>query len=62
MAAEQTDWTKQERGSSVIDARADIFNFNYIEMIYNPKRRHGTAGGVSPVEFEKRYFQWHESV
>jgi hypothetical protein len=24
------------------DARADVFN--YIEMFYNPKRRHGTAG------------------
>lgn len=30
-------------------ARADVFN--YIEMFYNPKRRHGTAGDTSPVEF-----------
>ncbi len=36
-------------------ARADIFN--YIEMFYNPKRRHGTAGDVSPVEFERRHSQ-----
>lgn len=35
------------------DARADVFNC--IEMFYNPKRRHNAAGGVSPVEFEKRY-------
>ena len=37
------------------DARADVFN--YIEMFYNPKRRHGTAGDTSPVEFERRHFQ-----
>lgn len=42
------------------DARADVFN--YIEMFYNPKRRHNTAGGVSPIEFEKRYFQRLGSV
>ncbi len=35
-------------------ARADIFD--YIEMFYNPKRRHGHAGEVSPVEFERRHF------
>ncbi len=37
------------------DARTDIFN--YIEMFYNPKRRHGTAGDTSPIEFERRHFQ-----
>ena len=42
------------------DARADVFN--YIEMFYNATRRHNTAGGVSPVEFEKRYFQQLGSV
>ncbi len=35
------------------EARADVFN--YIEMFYNPKRRHGTAGDTSPVEFERRH-------
>ncbi|TVO67349.1 IS3 family transposase, partial [Denitromonas ohlonensis] len=30
--------------------------FNYIEMFYNPKRRHGYAGDVSPVKFEMQYF------
>jgi putative transposase len=29
--------------------------FDYVEMFYNPIRRHGSAGGLSPVEFEKRY-------
>jgi putative transposase len=42
------------------DARADVFN--YIEMFYNPKRRHGTAGDTSPVEFERRHFQRLKSV
>ncbi len=42
------------------DARADIFN--YIEMFYNPKRRHGTAGDTSPVEFERRHCQRLKSV
>jgi len=32
------------------DARADVFN--YVEMLYYPKRRHNTSGDVSPVEFE----------
>lgn len=32
-------------------ARQDIFN--YIEMSYNPVRRHGHNGNRSPVEFEK---------
>ncbi|WP_368408602.1 IS3 family transposase, partial [Caldimonas mangrovi] len=30
---------------------------NYIEMFYNAKRRHGTAGGTSPLEFERRHSQ-----
>lgn len=42
------------------DARADVFI--YIEMLYNPKRRHGTAGVYSPNEFERRHFQWLKSV
>jgi putative transposase len=36
------------------DARQDVFD--YIEMFYNPKRRHGHANDVSPVEYEKQYF------
>ena len=37
------------------DARSDIFN--YIELYYNPKRRHGNNGGLSPVEYEKQYYE-----
>jgi len=36
------------------DARRDIFD--YIELFYNSKRKHGYNGNVSPIEFEKRYF------
>lgn len=34
-------------------AASDVFY--YIEMFYNPVRRHGSAGDLSPVEFERRY-------
>ena len=37
------------------EAKADIFNF--IEMFYNPQKRHSHTGGVSPVQFEKAYFE-----
>lgn len=42
------------------EARRDVFN--YIEMFYNPKRRHSYAGNVSPVEFENQYFNRLQSV
>ncbi|WP_139798934.1 IS3 family transposase [Andreprevotia lacus] len=42
------------------EARRDIFD--YIELFYNPKRRHGSANGLSPVEFERQYFQRLKSV
>ncbi len=42
------------------EARRDVFN--YIEMFYNPKRRHGYANDVSPVEFEQQYFNRLRSV
>jgi len=38
-----------------VEARQDVFD--YIEMFYNPRRRHGTSDGLSPVEYERRYFQ-----
>lgn len=42
------------------DARSDVFD--YIEMFYNTKRRHGFNNQLSPVEFEKRYTASLESV
>ena len=35
------------------EARRDVFD--YIEMFYNPKRRHGSSQRQSPAEFERRY-------
>ncbi|QBG92977.1 IS3 family transposase [Xanthomonas oryzae] len=35
--------------------RAEVFDD--IEMFYNPQRRHGSTGNLSPVEFERRYAQ-----
>ena len=34
-------------------AREDVFD--YLEMFYNPVRRHGYNNGLSPVLFEKQY-------
>jgi putative transposase len=42
------------------DARAEIFD--YIEFFYNPKRHHGNNGGVSPMKYEKQYFENLEVV
>ncbi|CCQ11032.1 Mobile element protein [Pseudoalteromonas luteoviolacea B = ATCC 29581] len=36
-------------------ARADIFD--YIEGFYNPRRNHGKNGRLSPVEYERQYYQ-----
>ncbi|EXF90435.1 integrase core domain protein [Bordetella holmesii 30539] len=41
-------------------ARADVFD--YIELFYNPRRRHSYIGQVSPVEFERRYFLMNGTV
>jgi len=42
------------------DAKAEIFNF--IEMFYNPKKRHSHTGGVSPAKFEEAYFSELQTV
>jgi putative transposase len=42
------------------DARQDVFN--YIELFYNPARRHGYAGGLSPVNYEKQHIERLTSV
>ena len=37
------------------DAKLEIFE--YIELFYNSKRRHGQCGLLSPNEFEKNYYK-----
>ncbi len=56
---------KRERIKRIIyktreDARRDVFD--YIEMFYNPIRRHGNNGNLSPVKFERQYLQQVGSV
>ena len=34
------------------EARSDVFD--YIEMFYNPKRKHANNGMLSPINFEKQ--------
>lgn len=42
------------------DARTDVFD--YIEMFYNARRRHGYNNQLSPVEYEKQYKMRLETV
>lgn len=42
------------------EARQDVFD--YIEMFFNPKRRHGYNNRLSPVSYEKQYFERLTSV
>ena len=42
------------------EARADVFE--YIEVFYNRKRRHGFLGNISPTEFESKTTGLYETV
>lgn len=42
------------------EARRDVFD--YIELFYNPKRRHGSSNGLSPIDYERQYSQRLTSV
>jgi putative transposase len=42
------------------EAKSEIFNF--IEMFYNPEKRHSHTGGVSPAKFEEAYFLEQQTV
>lgn len=54
-------WRRKPQGEVLIhsdqgyrsrdEARQDVFD--YIEMFYNPKRKHVRNGMMSPVEFER---------
>ncbi len=39
-----------------------LIKLDCIEFFYNPKRHHGYAGGLAPVEFENQYFKRLKSV
>jgi transposase InsO family protein len=36
--------------------------FDYIEMFYNPKRKHTTNGMLSPIEYERQQSTRTEGV
>ncbi len=42
------------------EARCDIFD--YIEMFYNYRRRHGSNNEMPPAEYENQYYQRLGSV
>jgi putative transposase len=42
------------------EARQDVFD--YIEMFYNPKRKHARNGMLSPVDFEQQQKMRTEGV
>lgn len=42
------------------EGKADVFN--YIELFYNPIRRHGNNNDVSPMEYEKNYLLKQQGV
>lgn len=44
---------RNRRYVSLTEARQDLFS--YIEMFYNPVRRHSFLDYISPIEFEKRH-------
>jgi putative transposase len=46
--------TKRKVYSTREEAKTEIFNF--IEMFYNPIKRHSHTGGVSPAKFEEAYY------
>jgi len=52
--------TKKKIYATREEAKREIFNF--IEMFYNPIKRHSHTGGVSPMKFEEDYFSRLESV
>ena len=52
--------TKRKICATREEAKREIFNF--IEMFYNPVKRHSHTDGVSPAKFEEDYFSRLESV
>jgi putative transposase len=52
MSIEKNERIRRTVYRSRDEARQDVFD--YIEMFYNPKRKHVRNGMLSPVEFEQR--------
>lgn len=52
--------TRRQQYRTRNDARAAMFE--YIEMFYNPKRRHTHNGRVAPTVYEQRYFKQTKGV
>lgn len=52
--------TKKKIYATRDQAKSEIFNF--IEMFYNPIKRHSHTGGISPAQYEKDYFSRLGSV
>jgi len=46
----KTEWTAFEEYRTFDEARASVFS--YIELFYNPQRRHSTLNYMSPTSFE----------
>ena len=51
---------RRQTYKSRAEARQDVFD--YIEMFYNPKRKHVRNGMLSPVEFERQQKMSTEGV
>jgi putative transposase len=48
----KTEWIDEGYAT---EAQARMEVFKYIEMFYNPTRRHSALGYLSPNEYERRY-------
>ena len=46
--------------ATIVDARKDVFE--YIEMFYNPQRKHTKNGLLSPIEYERQHKMNAEGV
>jgi putative transposase len=56
----KTERVRRKTYKTRVEARQDIFD--YIELFYNPKRKHGNNGMLSPVEFERQQKMKPQSV
>jgi len=43
-----------QKNSPVLRGKSRRDVFDYIEMFYNPKRKHARNGMLSPVDFERQ--------